>query len=301
MMENHDTYLAAWFEGKMTDGELQELISAEAFAHYLKIKNTLSGMELQTPGTEGHFERIKDRLAAQPVARPRVMKLRHYFAAAASVLLFVCIGLYAFRNNTVVTGFGQQQRITLADHSEVHLAAKSSLVYANIFKFSRNLSLQGEAYFEVAKGSKFTVNTPQGTVTVLGTKFNVVASGRYFEVHCDEGRVRVASKAGTVILTPGKSVSFYENGIREWQQEIRPHSHQSQTESAFYSTPAEVVFQKIENQFGVSITYPDAVRSKGFTGAVSHTDLNKAMQSVCLPLGLTYTLSGRNKIEVTDE
>ncbi|AWI25697.1 FecR domain-containing protein [Flavobacterium pallidum] len=296
-MENHETYLAEWFEDRMTDAELQQIISKEEFLYYQKIKNVLSGYHLETPGVETHFQSIKEKLQAVPENKTRVIPLWKYLSAAASVLILIAIGFYAFDDNTVATGFGQQQSVTLADHSTVRIAAKSSLSYSNLFQYSRNLCLKGEAYFEVAKGSKFTVNTSLGKVVVLGTKFNVIASGSYFEVHCDEGMVSVTSGSGTVVLKPGRSVSFYKDKFTEWNQETKSVTD----ESSFFKTPAEVVFGKIKNQYGIKINYPESVKNIGFTGAISHTDLNKAMQSICLPLGLKYKASRPDTIEVTNE
>ena len=70
-------------------------------------------------------------------------------------------------------------RYELPDHSVVWLNAGSTLRYPTVFREeNRNVTLKGEAYFEVQADHKrpFYVNTPSGlSVYVYGTKFNVAA------------------------------------------------------------------------------------------------------------------------------
>ncbi len=300
-MENHETYLADWFEDRLTDEELQQIISTEAFLHYKKIKDALSGYALETPEVESHFQLLKDKLQQPPQIKRRVIPLWKSISVAASVLILIALSFYFSTGNAVTTKAGKVQTVLLADNSRVRLGAASTLKYSNFFKFSRNLSLKGEAYFEVEKGSKFTVNTAHGSVTVLGTKFRVIAFDSYFEVHCDEGKVRVDSADKSIELTPGKSVAFYQDKVTEWNQEIRLWHEGAGNESSFFKTPVEAVFEKIENEYGLKINYPENIKGMSFTGAVSTVDIDKAMKSVCLPFHLKYKSITAGEIEVTNE
>jgi len=63
----------------------------------------------------------------------------------------------------------------------VVLNSKSTISFNKTdWKNNRQLTLDGEAYFKVEKGSTFTVNTNNGSVTVLGTQFNVNSTRRFF-------------------------------------------------------------------------------------------------------------------------
>ncbi|SEL74127.1 FecR family protein [Parapedobacter koreensis] len=73
---------------------------------------------------------------------------------------------------------GGQYQITLSDGTRVWLNAASSITYPVAFEGGkREVSLQGEAYFEVAKDKSrpFIVNTTKQRVEVLGTSFNINA------------------------------------------------------------------------------------------------------------------------------
>ncbi|MDM1047821.1 FecR family protein [Sphingobacterium hotanense] len=73
------------------------------------------------------------------------------------------------------TGRGRQQRVILADGTAVWLNASSKITFPAGFQgHTREVSVQGEVYFEVAPDQEkpFIVHTPQQQVRVLGTHFN---------------------------------------------------------------------------------------------------------------------------------
>ncbi len=100
----------------------------------------------------------------------------------------------------------EKTAVELPDLSQVKLNAQSRLTFnKKSWNKKREVVLDGEAYFKVAKGSKFSVITKDGTVTVLGTQFNVKHRDNYFEVVCFEGSVGVEYKESSVTLKPGYS------------------------------------------------------------------------------------------------
>ncbi|MFB9079247.1 FecR family protein [Flavobacterium procerum] len=79
--------------------------------------------------------------------------------------------------NTLRIPYGKKFEVQLSDGTIVYLNAGTSLTYPVQFLENQNrqVSLTGEAYFEVSKDKQhpFTVNTQEVNVEVLGTKFNV--------------------------------------------------------------------------------------------------------------------------------
>lgn len=78
--------------------------------------------------------------------------------------------------NTLVVPRGGEFSLVLADGTKVWLNADSELKYPVQFVGeTREVSVKGEAYFEVTKqeGKPFIVKTSLGNITVLGTQFNV--------------------------------------------------------------------------------------------------------------------------------
>jgi hypothetical protein len=108
--------------------------------------------------------------------------------------------------NTMTTPKGGQYQLTLADGTKVWLNAASSITYPTTFtNKTREVSITGEAYFEVAKNTAkpFIVKTPQEDITVLGTQFNVNAYAD--EPAMKTSLVEGAVKVGAKLLRPGQA------------------------------------------------------------------------------------------------
>jgi transmembrane sensor len=114
-------------------------------------------------------------------------KLIYSWAAAASVTILVLLAgiFFPFRfshqpvaYSEYYVPYGSRSKITLPDDTQVWLNAGSKLRYASDFNITcRNVTLVGEAFFEVARNPQkpFSVKADKATVKVLGTKFNLKA------------------------------------------------------------------------------------------------------------------------------
>ena len=103
--------------------------------------------------------------------------------------------------------------VVLPDSSKAELNANSTLTYYPFWwKIHRILRLDGEAFFEVEKGNKFTVHSGPGKIEVLGTRL-MFCERRYFESHLShrqsQGRFRYKGRS---IVTPNSSVRLKSNG-----------------------------------------------------------------------------------------
>ncbi|QBZ97932.1 FecR family protein [Flavobacterium sangjuense] len=299
MEEMNETYLSDWLANKITDEQLKELVSAEDFEAFQKIKNTLSNFEFSNPDLEQNFSAVKQKLATKSQAKTKVIPLWRYASIAACLL--VMFGLYHFfiAENTITTAFGQTQIITLADHSKVSLNAKSTLVYRNNYSYKRALCLDGEAFFEVEKGSSFTVKTSLGDIHVLGTKFNVIAFKDFFEVKCYEGKVEVTQKGKSIILTHGESVRYYNHTVENWADDTTEKPTWISGETSFKNVPMRYVIDQFKNQYNVEIDYPKTIENIKFTGTFTHKESTVALQTICLPLHLKFGKDQTGKIIIS--
>ena len=102
--------------------------------------------------------------------------------AAVAIIPFVMTltSQYIFNNEDMIplqklsVPAGQRINIELADGTVVWLNSRTSIQYPAVFNGKeRKVSINGEAYFEVAHNRKqpFIVETPKGQVEVTGTKF----------------------------------------------------------------------------------------------------------------------------------
>ena len=111
--------------------------------------------------------------------------------------------------NTLVTPRGGEYRVTLPDGSKVWLNATSSIKFPGVFKSNiREVELNGEAYFEIAKNSAmpFRVKSNGAQIEVIGTHFNVKAYGneKLMKTTLVEGSIKITAGNFSHLLKPGQ-------------------------------------------------------------------------------------------------
>jgi hypothetical protein len=110
--------------------------------------------------------------------------------------------------NTLTTPAGGQYQVLLPDGSKVWLNAASSLYFPSAFKGNtREVSIQGEAYFEVAHDTHrpFDVKVEGMVVRVLGTHFNINA-------YKDDSNIRTSLLEGSIRIKTGNISKLLEPG-----------------------------------------------------------------------------------------
>jgi len=126
---------------------------------------------------------------------------------------------------TKKTNLGQKLIITLIEGTTITLNADSKLKYSSDYgNDSREIYLQGEAYFEVSHNpaKPFVVHSGPISTTVLGTKFNVKAFPKDDDIKVSlvEGKVKVSKKSTTginrkIILSPNKQLNYNKTSNSE--------------------------------------------------------------------------------------
>ena len=149
--------------------------------------------------------------------------------------------------------------------------------------------MEGEAFFDVAKGAKFDVVTTKGTVSVLGTEFNVKQRGNFFEVACFEGTVRVVTDDYTEILQAGDNFKLFDGEMATGKNTYE-EPQWTKNRSYFQRVPVSEVFAELERQYDVTVTFEDIDSNQLFTGVFLHNDLETALMSVSEPLDLQYQI-----------
>lgn len=161
------------------------------------------------PSASSAWERLEPMLQDEETARPNLHIWRKMAAVAAVVLLLFGTALATWHVASqrpeqfyaLTAPMGSTSRLTLPDGSVVWLNAGSTLRYSTNFSVkNRNVELNGEGYFEVAKqdGSEFTVKTSGYDVTVKGTKFDVSA-------YDDDPVVSTSLMQGKVVISQGET------------------------------------------------------------------------------------------------
>lgn len=118
--------------------------------------------------------------------------------------------------NEIQTPRGGTYQVVLGDGTKVWLNAESKLEFPQRFMGGRReVSLVGEAYFEVAHDKKhpFVVITNNQEVVVLGTSFNITAyeGDPSEQTTLINGEVAVETAYRTHYLTPGDQAAVYKD------------------------------------------------------------------------------------------
>jgi len=214
-------------------------------------------------------------------------------AIRIAAVVVICFSVYySLTLDTTVSTLAanKETNIELPDASTISLNALSSVTFnRHNWNKKRKVELEGEAFFKVAKGSKFEVQTEFGTVTVLGTQFNVKQRDNYFEVICYEGKVGVTYKNQQTTLLAGDSFLMMDGKLIAKEKEKLATPSWLNNESKFVSMPYHIVLEEFERQYNVTINPSNVDLSQRFTGGFSHNNMDVALKAITLPLHVTYS------------
>jgi transmembrane sensor len=183
--------------------------------------------------------------------------------------------------NTLMVPVGGIYAVNLSDGTKVWLNSKSSLKYPVEFSGGkRAVTLEGEAYFEVAKNphSPFIVKTKSGNVTVLGTHFNISSypEDADFTTTLAEGKVKVFGygetlKKASVILKPGQQAQVSKNSAAAKITEVDPENFTAWKDGKFYfqNENLKSILNKMSRWYNFKVRFEDkSLEQIKFTGIV---------------------------------
>lgn len=289
--ETNDTILARWLSGEIGPQELRELEASENFGDYRQIVQGMDRFQKPPYNGEALKEKIQTQIDARKGGKLISFKPWHWGIAASVLLLFSLT--FFFREVEHATLPGQQLTVSLPDGSLMKLNANTQVRRAR-FLWSRDKKiqlLQGEAYFQVERGEGFQVSTPQGSVEVLGTQFNVRSRLDYLEVSCYQGKVRFVEPETSreILLEKGQKLSGTAAGLRTGTM-VGPAPPWLEGESVFENVPLKVVLLELEAQYGLFIETMDIDLEERYTGGFVHGNLEGALTTVLLPMGIQYQM-----------
>ena len=299
-MNNTEDILAKWISGEISDAELEASEGIEALQELKRITQEVDKWSMPKYNTDAGYKYFKKKLQDKSPKKGGSKWLKTIAIIGAIGLMLLGL-FYYFGNQTEKLNAepGEMMNYAFQDGSEVWLNDGSSIEYqSSEWSSQRSITLQGEALFEVSKGSPFTVNTPNGRVTVLGTQFNVRAWGGNLYVECYEGKVQVKSGDQLTILTANERVEVVEGAMKDNQVLNNTSPTWKAGTSRFYDDKLSMVCDELERQYQISVDLKASNRN--FSGNFNHQNLEQALTSICKPLNLKYTISPDKKSVVIE-
>ncbi len=225
---------------------------------------------------------------------PRVKRFSFGQYAAAIAVILIAVGSFSYLYETTEqVGRGSHLAIMLPDGSKVNLNAETKLKYKPYWWFiSRDITLNGEAFFEVKPGSQFTVKSYQNEVQVLGTSFNIFARSNKYSVACITGKVKVISGKESVILTPNMKVSLNKENFNISNNiDISQSIGWTQNKFSFIGVPLKDVVEEIERQYNIQVSTPNKLDYL-YTGNFSkEKEPEEVLEIVGKPFGITFRIN----------
>lgn len=198
-------------------------------------------------------------------------------------LIYNSLGNGASPGNSIVDNVlsvprGGSYQIILSDGTKVWINSESSLSFPAIFKGdNREVTLIGEAYFEVAKnkGMPFRVSANGTLVEVLGTHFNVSAykDDEFVKTTLLEGSVSVVNNGNRVILKPHQqAIGDVKNGSLSVKatntEEVMAWKNGY---FVFEEVDIKTILKSLARWYNVDITYNGKITSQKFGGTFSRS------------------------------
>lgn len=247
------------------------------------------------------WDNIEKQIVEEEISSDQNTKKPAWLAIAAAITLLIAGAITVFymldqsAQIQYTAGTAENTSVQLPDGSQAFLNAESNLLFAE--DWDRTLELQGEAFFEVVKGEKFTVKTALGDVTVLGTSFNVLSRKDLFSVSCKTGKVRV-SFAGInqpeVFLTTGQTVLLDKGRVIKSKTDVKRIASWQTGEFYYESRPLSEVFDDLRRHYDMKVVLSEkSIADRLYQGYFYKGDLNAALSLICDPMGLDFKIKER--------
>lgn len=276
---------------KYTEGTCtpDEKMAVEAFFDKMQDNSTIDiNSSLDEKGDVILGKIFQELQTAQP-AKFRFQKALR-IAAILVVALAVSFSIAKFvltpKEITQITSKGEKKEIFLTDGSIVVLNSNSSITYPEEFGKTRNIKLNGEAYFKVFHDEQrpFVVQTHDVKVRVLGTSFDINSyNHRQTKVSVITGKVEVTSPTGKKVhIIKNQQADLRSNSDFEILKEDSNDgiAWTSNTIILKNTTLAETA-KIIENWYNVDITFEDAALNKlTISGKFKDEKLENVLESI---------------------
>mgnify|MGYP000406000360 FL=1 len=183
--------------------------------------------------------------------------------------------------NTIVVPRGGEYEVRLPDGSYVWMNADSEIRFPVVFTGqTRQVSLKGEAYFDVTKNDKqpFIVETDLGEVKVYGTQFNVKFYPEEKEIKATlvEGNIGFKSEeVAELKIKPGYQLRLAEGAKKPEVKPVKIYNEIAWKNRmfCFESERLESIMLKLERWYNVDIIFEDSGLKKfKFSGNLNRYD-----------------------------
>lgn len=289
--------IARCLDKSASEAEKQELLqwineSKENESLYFTMKelyeagnwNTLR----QEADTIGNWQQLRTKIdeSNQP-AKNKKFRIIHLVKYAAILVLGAVISVMFLKlnsskninpefKNQIVTGIGERSQLVLPDGTKVWVNSCSSVSYKYDYGTnSRNVYLEGEAYFKVTKNEElpFIVHTQGAEIKALGTAFNVTAYHNDVELSAVllEGSIsfKQVGNENAQVIKPGEKITYSKSTQLTNIEEVNAESYVawSNGETSFEHLKMDEITKRLQRNYHVTfVLQNEKIKNMHFTG-----------------------------------
>jgi transmembrane sensor len=216
-----------------------------------------------------HYD-INSRLSVRKTRSfDNIIKWSFRIAGVLILPLLIFIGIRTFKETNlkkeawieIKAPAWTRAQFTLPDGTSGWLNSNSSVKYNGNFSSDRQVTLKGEAFFDVFKDKNrpFIVNANEVTLSVLGTRFNIASyeNEKHVEVVLEEGKLvfndREMNKSYT--MKPNDLI-VYDKALKDFSTtEVEPQKYLSWTDGklVFRNDPLDVIARRLERWYDIDV------------------------------------------------
>lgn len=309
-------YIYSLFSGKEDSSQLRNYLMKE-WNSYLKSN------EIEEFNLDYLLDRIHREIHLIEFKKEQTLtrKIYRWYSVAAAVLLIPLLiagGLLFFGkyeqekvfvaekpvSTTIHAPLGSRINFILPDGTTGWLNSGSSLDYKIPFSNNREITLQGEAWFDVAEDilHPFEITAGKSKVKVLGTKFNLNAypDENYTEIVLEEGKVKFDSPgiSETFEIKPNERVIYKNNSVKIDNTDPLKYSGWVEGKLIFRGDPMPEVARRIARWYNVEVELADKDLEKDvFRGTFQDDSLEEVLHYISMASPIHYRIIDRKVLD----
>jgi transmembrane sensor len=224
------------------------------------------------------------------------------------LLLFIGINKYTGNFHTseswveIKAPAWTRAEFSLPDGTIGWLNSNSSVRYEGNFQTERQITLKGEAYFDVYRDPKrpFVVRTNDVSLRVLGTSFSIASydNESNVEVVLEEGTLEFSDKDNTkkYIMKPN-DLLVYDKAKKAFStEEVQPQKYLSWKEGklVFRNDPLDVISRRLERWYNIEVEIKGSISADmRLRATFIDEDLEEVLGLLKRSLPIEYSIENR--------
>jgi transmembrane sensor len=208
------------------------------------------------------------------------------------------------KTSILSTPAGGQYEVILPDGTHVWLNAASTLSFPEQFSSTeRRITLNGEAYFEVAHDAArpFRVSTSRQNIEVLGTHFNISAyedEPRTLTTLL-QGAVWVSSAAKNMVIKPGEqAVSSKRNDLQVQEANTKIAMAWKNGMIAFEDASLRQIMRQVARWYNIKVEFTGPENQEVYTGGVSRDSKLSSLLEILKANNIRFSMREEGAIKI---